>query len=619
MVITATYSPEDDKLRLSASTRLDPDTYARVDAAGFRWAPKQGVFYAVWTPGREDLALELAGEVEDEDSTLIDRAEDRADRFEGYRDRRMQDAEHAKEAVAAIADHIPLGQPILVGHHSERRARRDAERIENGMRRAVQLWRTSEYWQQRAQAAIRHAKYKERPDVRARRIKGLEAEQRKVQRERSQAERFLQLWDGLESLKRKDGAETSIEERARFVANICPLTVAPPHWSAWDVLRPEDERYANCPSMTVPEIQEIARRVYPERMAHCDRWLEHLVNRLEYERAMLDKSGYQEPPKKKNKAELPILNYPGTISYRNPYQPGESVTGEAVGLTKAQWSAINTDYKGTRVAACGTHRVRTTMMAPGHRHQLVAIYLTDSKIHPRPTEETIAAKTAEEERENERRAEALVRRRLALRRASEDAQATADPARDSFRDLAGSLQEGVQVVRAPQLFPTPGEVAARMVELLEVSPGHRVLEPSAGTGNLIRAVFDAAPVHIVGVEINQALAHGIRGDWLQVGQRSRIEIRCADFLTCNGDLDTFDRIIMNPPFENGADIKHILHARTMLKPGGVLVALCANGPRQRETLKPLADSWEDLRAGSFRASGTSVNVALLVIRSTTLF
>ena len=39
---------------------------------------------------------------------------------------------------------------VLVGHHSERHARRDQERIENGMRRAVRLWETSEYWSRRA-------------------------------------------------------------------------------------------------------------------------------------------------------------------------------------------------------------------------------------------------------------------------------------------------------------------------------------------------------------------------------------------------------------------------------------------------------------------------------------
>jgi 16S rRNA G1207 methylase RsmC len=45
------------------------------------------------------------------------------------------------------------------------------------------------------------------------------------------------------------------------------------------------------------------------------------------------------------------------------------------------------------------------------------------------------------------------------------------------------------------------------------------------------------------------------------------DTRQADFLECNGDLGTFDRIIMNPPFANADDIKHIMHALKMLKPG----------------------------------------------------
>ncbi len=36
------------------------------------------------------------------------------------------------------------------------------------MKRAVMLFERAEYWEQRAQASLRHAKYKERPDVRYR-------------------------------------------------------------------------------------------------------------------------------------------------------------------------------------------------------------------------------------------------------------------------------------------------------------------------------------------------------------------------------------------------------------------------------------------------------------------
>jgi hypothetical protein len=41
------------------------------------------------------------------------------------------------------------------------------------MKRAVMLFERAEYWEERAQASLRHAKYKERPDVRYRRIKKL--------------------------------------------------------------------------------------------------------------------------------------------------------------------------------------------------------------------------------------------------------------------------------------------------------------------------------------------------------------------------------------------------------------------------------------------------------------
>jgi methylase of polypeptide subunit release factors len=79
----------------------------------------------------------------------------------------------------------------------------------------------------------------------------------------------------------------------------------------------------------------------------------------------------------------------------------------------------------------------------------------------------------------------------------------------------------------------------------------------------------------------------------------------------------FDRIIMNPPFINGADIKHIKHALPMLKPDGRLVAICANGPRQQAQLKPIAEGsggfYEPLPAGTFKDKGTNVNTALLVI------
>jgi protein-L-isoaspartate O-methyltransferase len=172
------------------------------------------------------------------------------------------------------------------------------------------------------------------------------------------------------------------------------------------------------------------------------------------------------------------------------------------------------------------------------------------------------------------------------------------------------MKTGVKVVTAPQLFPTPPELAARMVDEAAIREGHRVLEPSAGTGNILRAIGDKPDK--VAVEINPALIRN-----LSLFGGSGLHVIEGDFLEQNGNLGKFDRIIMNPPFINGSDVKHIQHAMKFLRPGGRLVALCANGSRQRETLKPLAEGsggwWEDLPEGTFKEQGTNVNTALLLI------
>ena len=43
---TASYSPEDNKIRIDPLHRLDAETYARVKAAGYSWAPRQKIFVA---------------------------------------------------------------------------------------------------------------------------------------------------------------------------------------------------------------------------------------------------------------------------------------------------------------------------------------------------------------------------------------------------------------------------------------------------------------------------------------------------------------------------------------------------------------------------------------------
>ena len=530
MIFTATYSPEDNKLRLTASSRLDTETYNRVKAAGFSWAPRQGIFVApMWTPSREDLAMELAGEIGDEDTTLVDRAEERAERFEDYSESRLADATQARATVKSITDHIPFGQPILVGHHSERRARKDVERIEGNMRRAVKMWDTAQYWQSRAEGALRHAKYKERPDVRYRRIKGLEADVRRV----------------IASYTPQD-SNRIMQQR----------------WNAG----PDAPKIAHAWCGQARGGRWVPVEDLPRLEAGSQRWLNHYNNRIAYERAMLGESGglvgqqqeiqvggrvltrdewvtvlrvnrkdgqicsvrtsakycslcsvedikdYEAPTEEHAAKVADAMKKPAICNY-----PGEGFYT----CTEEEWKKIGTEYKSTRTieatATTAAHRVRVAISFRLHKpanytppttetgkwsehHSYPYVYITDGKRKDPPAAAlATSAPVARVIQPNE-----PVLRPAAARPAfNQEVQFT----RASIDEIRDALKTGVQVVAVPQLFPTPPELAARMVELAEIEPGHRVLEPSAGTGNIVEPVFNNT-MHgeLVAVEINADLA-----------------------------------------------------------------------------------------------------------------
>lgn len=167
------------------------------------------------------------------------------------------------------------------------------------------------------------------------------------------------------------------------------------------------------------------------------------------------------------------------------------------------------------------------------------------------------------------------------------------------------MKQSLLLQKIDDFFPTPDIVIERMVNLADLEEGQSVLEPSAGMGNILEFL----PENTVSIEQNFSLfkyLKKIRPDYTVIQ---------GDFLALNGNLGKFDKIVMNPPFSKGADIKHIKHALSHLNEGGKLVSLCANGPRQTKELMPLADLWEDLPQGSFKQAGTNVNVALLVIQN----
>jgi phospholipid N-methyltransferase len=596
MSFTATYSPDDNKLRLYASSRLEPDLYARVRAAGFIWAPKQDLFVApMWTPGREDLLIEIAGQIDDEDGSLVDRAEERAERFEDYSDKRAADSERARKDVDAICEHIPLGQPILVGHHSERYARKDAERIETGMRKTIKMWETSKYWASRAAGAIQHAKYKELPAVRARRIKTIEADKRKQERGTAEATAMLNAWRKLTD-ENAWKVNTPIRDRAMFIANRSNISQK---WPLADYPRdPPAKQYEGEMSLwsaldgdviTGEQAAAIAIPMHERGNARRARWIAHYENRLAYERAMLGDAG-------------------GTIADQTKPEKGGAVR---CWVERRGWAYI---MKVNKVSVTVCH-------SWGHGDNFPVTVPFD-KLNGIMTAAEVAAARAdgrmiEQEADSKGVVACFFLRDSAPEPVAPVVEASLEPAAPSQSEadiaaMKATLKAGIKVQAVNQLFPTPAHLAKVMVDLAKIEPGHTVLEPSAGTGAILDAIATKAPgAKVFAVEINHGLCETLSQRTSAPDGVCR-DVLQGDFLECFG-LGLFDKILMNPPFENGTDIKHIQHAAKMLKPGGTLVAICANGPRQQAALKPMASNWSPLPAGTFKDAGTGVNTVLLVI------
>lgn len=162
-------------------------------------------------------------------------------------------------------------------------------------------------------------------------------------------------------------------------------------------------------------------------------------------------------------------------------------------------------------------------------------------------------------------------------------------------------------------FDTPREIVARLMELAQVAPGMDVLEPSAGVGNIVAGI-----VKVGGIPHAFEIDDKRRAQLINRGLM-QFPVARGDFLTCE-PTPAFDRVVMNPPFAKHADIDHVRHAAKFLRPGGRLVSVMSAGIKFRSTMKAAGfrefleergATVEDLPAGAFDESGTSVNAVIV--------
>lgn len=196
-------------------------------------------------------------------------------------------------------------------------------------------------------------------------------------------------------------------------------------------------------------------------------------------------------------------------------------------------------------------------------------------------------------------------------------------AKDPNEEINRKIQ-AVQFSKIPGFFPTPEKVADKMVALADIGPGDSVLEPSAGTGVICRAVRNAEPLaQITAFEKNLTLSEILEGLQFNATNGDFLKMEMPNPATPYGHQRRFCKILMNPPFEQQQDIDHITHAfNHWLADGGRLVAICAESVFFRTTPKnqqfnKLMDEhlthMEKLEAGTFKNSGTNVVTRIIVL------
>lgn len=136
-------------------------------------------------------------------------------------------------------------------------------------------------------------------------------------------------------------------------------------------------------------------------------------------------------------------------------------------------------------------------------------------------------------------------------------------------------------------FYTPKEESSKLVKLAApLISGMKILEPSFGTGNIIKAIKQTCPTtKVTGYEI-QVETHTEFANWIEVSFNSiphrndasaifgklDITLHNKDFISTH-IKEKFDRIVANPPFDGDKWVGHLIKMFYLLGGAGRLVCV----------------------------------------------
>jgi hypothetical protein len=436
---TATYSPEDNKLRLYTDVWMDKEDWLLMEAANWKWAPKQELFVCFWSITNEDFCMLLAGDIMPEEMTMVERAEAKTNRLLILAEKRVDQCVGFQRAANDLMMRLDNNQPVLIGHHSEKKANKQEKQLNSAIANAKNTGAAVGYWVWRAQGVVSHANHKNAPRTIYNRIKTLLADLRTAQRAINDAQRTLSLCERI-------AAQTDMELKEKHVR-----TLAGDYrhgFNTWSQL----DKNEITPDQALDVIMENCTAIINGKKRA--RYINHVLNRLAYEqgqlsivslfdgalspailqtflrthgadkpkvtksdygwivecsvnlplhigqgltlelddqewRELMQNVGYDVPFKKP--APAPILNFNSDcpLVIDNPYTRGEKLSFDRLTMTKEEFNAVHSDRRDVRKSQCKTFRFKTvTIQKEGGRGYWDttehAVFITDSKVHDAP-------------------------------------------------------------------------------------------------------------------------------------------------------------------------------------------------------------------------------------------
>lgn len=190
-----------------------------------------------------------------------------------------------------------------------------------------------------------------------------------------------------------------------------------------------------------------------------------------------------------------------------------------------------------------------------------------------------------------------------------------------------NLSEEKRTREKDAFFPTPVKVVDKMIEIADLKPDSIMLESSAGTGRILdeaKKIINSLDNFVV-IELNESRQQVLRSKGYHVDFGGTFEDSLKDPEILK-KLKRCDKVVINPPFKNDMDVKHLLISYMVCADKADIVSIMQENSLYynrsihrvfKEFLNLIGkDAYEvkSLPAGSFKDELTTVDTVIFHIK-----